>query len=82
MSLRRHERQVLGFLLRHMLYGMAGGLCFGLLVLYYDIAHLRTLAFESGDGWLTLVLLFAGLLVTFGSVGMAAGVMGLAQDEN
>jgi hypothetical protein len=81
-KLSRQEKSVLGFLLRHMLYGLAGGLCFGLLVLYFDIAHLRSLAMESKDGWLTILLFFFGLFITFGSVGMAAGVMGQGQDEN
>lgn len=82
MKLLRHEHTAISFLVRHMLYGIAGGLSFGALVLYYDIAHLRTLAFESGDGVLTLALFFFGLVVTFGSVGMAVGVMSQGRDEN
>lgn len=82
MKLLRHEHAAISFLLRHMLYGIVGGLLFGGLVIYYDIAHLRTLASESNDGVLTLVLFFFGLIVTFGSVGMAVGVMSQGRDEN
>ncbi|PKU21653.1 hypothetical protein [Telmatospirillum siberiense] len=82
MKLLRHERTIIVFLLRHMLFGMAGALLFGALVLYFDIGHLRSLAFESQDGLLTLGLFFFGLLATFGSIAMGVGVMGLGRDEN
>ena len=82
MGLHRHERTVVAFLIRHLLMGVAGGMVFGALVLIFDIAHLRSLAGESSDGILTLVLFFFGLFVTFGSLGMGAGIMSLAQDEN
>lgn len=82
MKLLRHERTAIGFLLRHMLFGVAGAVLFGGLVLYLDIGHLRSLAHDSEDGWLTLVLFFFGLAVTFGSVAMGIGVMGQGQDEN
>lgn len=82
MSMARHEKNALRFLLQHLAGGVAGAVLFGGLLLYFDIAHLRTLATESQDGWLTIVLLFFGLMVTFGGVAMAAGVMALAQDDN
>ncbi len=82
MTLQRHERDVLGFLARHLIVGVVGGLLFGGLMIYFDIAHLRTLATESNDGILTLALFFFGLIVTFGSLGMGVGIMSQAQDEN
>ena len=82
MGLRRHEKTAIRFLAEHLLGGVVGGIVFGLLILYLDIAHLRTLAAESPDGWMTIVLLFFGLMVTFGGVAMAAGIMSLAQDKN
>jgi hypothetical protein len=82
MKLLRHERSAIVFLLRHMLVGMVGGILFGVLVLSFDIGRLRSLAVESTDGILTLVLFFFGLLVTFGSVGMGIGIMSLGHDEN
>lgn len=82
MKLLRHERTVIVFLIRHMLFGMVGAILFGGLVLYFDIGHLRSMAVESQDGVLTLALFFFGLVVTFGSVAMGVGVMGQGQDEN
>ncbi len=82
MKLQRHERAALGFLARHLVVGIVGGLLFGGLMIIFDIAHLRTLATESNDGILTLVLFFFGLIITFGSVGMGVGIMSQAQDEN
>lgn len=82
MPLKRHEKTAIKFLLQHLLYGVTGGLLFGGLLLYMDVSHLRTMALEEDNGILTLILMFFGLIVTFGSLGMAAGVMGLAQDEN
>jgi hypothetical protein len=82
MPLMRHEKTAIKFLLQHLVTGVAGGLLFGGLLLYFDVSHLRTMAMEEDNGILTLILMFVGLTVTFGSIGMAAGVMGLAQDEN
>ncbi len=82
MTLLRHERTAIVFLLRHLLVGIVGALLFGGLVLLFDIAHLRSLATESRDGLLTLVLFFFGLAVTFGSRAMAIGVMGQAERDS
>lgn len=82
MKLLRHEQTAITFLIRHMLFGIGGAVLFGALVLYFDIGHLRSLAEESQDGPLTLVLFFFGLAVTFGSVAMGIGVMSQGQDEN
>ncbi len=82
LKLLRHEQAAITFLVRHMLFGMAGALLFGALVLYLDIGHLRSLAAQSPDGPLTLALFFFGLVVTFGSVAMGIGVMSQGQDEN
>lgn len=82
MPLMRHEKTAIRFLLQHLVTGVVGGLLFGGLLLYFDVSHLRTMAMDEDNGILTLILMFFGLTVTFGSIGMAAGVMGLAQDEN
>ncbi len=82
MKLHRYERAAIGFLIRHLLVGALGGMVFGGLIVGFDIAHLRSLADESADGILTLLLFFFGLFVTFGSVGMGVGIMSLAQDED
>ena len=82
MTLHRYEPAAIGFLIRHMLVGVLGGMVFGGLMVGFDIAHLRSLAGQSADGILTLLLFFFGLFVTFGSLGMGVGIMGLAQDED
>lgn len=82
MPLKRHEKNAILFLLQHLLYGVVGAVVFGGMLLYFDVGHLRTMAMVEDDGILTLVLMFVGLIVTFGSIGMATGIMGLAQDEN
>ena len=82
MPLLRHEKAAITFLLQHLLSGIVGGLLFGGLLLYFDVSHLRTMAMDEDSGILTLCLMFFGLMVTFGSLGMAAGIMGQAQDKN
>lgn len=82
MALKPIEKKAIGFLLRHLAYGAAGGVSFGLGLLYYDIANLRTLAVNSENPVLAIGLLFFGLLITWGGVGMGVGIMSLAEDEN
>lgn len=76
-----HERTAIVFLLRHMLYGVAGGLSFGAVLLWQDFGQLRSLMMASEQPALWLLLLFFGLFVTFGSVGMGVGVMSLGRDD-
>lgn len=82
MPLNKHERHVLTFLFQHLLYGTLGGLLFGLLLLWRDIGGIYTLASHSDDKELIIGLLFFGLFITFGSVGMGIGIMSLGEDKN
>ncbi|MCA1940053.1 MAG: hypothetical protein LDL26_03565 [Caenispirillum bisanense] len=82
MPLKPHERHVLDFLLKHLLYGTFGGFLFGGLLLATDLGGIRTLVMASEDTVLFLILLFFGLFVTFGSVGMGVGIMSLGEDKN
>jgi hypothetical protein len=82
MALKPHERHVLDFLLKHLLYGTFGGFLFGGLILATDLGGIRTLIWSSNDTVLFLVLLFFGLFITFGSVGMGIGIMSLGEDKN
>lgn len=82
MPLKKHEKNVLDFLLTHLLYGTVGGFLFGVLLLWADVGGLRTLIKGSDDGLLFVVLLFFGLFITFGSVGMGIGIMSLGEDKN
>jgi hypothetical protein len=76
------DRRLLNFLLMHLLYGSVGGLVFGGLLLGFDVAGLWTMISASADRGLFLLLLFFGLFVTFGSLGMAVGVMQLGEERD
>jgi hypothetical protein len=62
-------------------YGLASGLTFGVAVLATNLGNLRTLTLESSSPVMVLTLFFLGLFVTFGSIGMGVGIMGLARDD-
>ncbi|TVR98198.1 MAG: hypothetical protein EA406_07390 [Rhodospirillales bacterium] len=76
------HRHAIGFLLKHLAAGAAGGMLFGALVLYYDVAGLGTLITTSRHGLLASVMLFFGLFMTFGSVGMGVGIMSLGEERD
>jgi len=76
------QRLFLAFLVRHLLGGVAAASAIVAGILATDLASLRTLAFADPMGWLALALLFAGLVVTFGSVAMGIGVMALGRETD
>lgn len=76
------HRHAIGFMLKHLLAGSVGGVLLGALILWYDIAGLGTMIFAPPANLLALVMLFFGLFVTFGSIGMAVGVMGLGEERD
>lgn len=75
-------RQLLGFLGLHLAFGAIGGILFGGLLLWGDVNGVGTLILSSPDRTLILLLLFFGLFVTFGSIGMAVGVMQLGEERD
>ncbi len=81
MPLHPQERHAIAFLLRHLVYGLAGALTFGIGLLWFDVGGIGTLVLASEQWVLTLLLLFAGLFITFGSVAMGVGVMAQADDR-
>lgn len=70
-----------GYLLRHLAAGLAGGAVFGGLVLGFDLGGLGSLISASRDGWIYAIMLFVGLFVTFGSVALGFGVMSLGEEK-
>ncbi|MBI2239740.1 MAG: hypothetical protein HYU59_02925 [Magnetospirillum gryphiswaldense] len=76
------EKEALKFLATHLLYGLVAGATFGVMVLVTNMGNIWTLAKESNHTGAVLILFFFGLFVTFGSVGMGVGVMGLARDSD
>jgi len=77
-----HCRRFVRFLLEHCLYGCVGAFVLGGMLLWQDVNGLGTMIFASPDRELFLLLLFFGLFVTFGSVGMAVGVMRLGEERD
>jgi hypothetical protein len=76
-----YARRFVNYLLKHCLYGSVGGAVLGALLLWRDISGLGTMIFASPDRELFLLLLFFGLFITFGSIGMAVGVMQLGEER-
>lgn len=72
------------FLGMHLACGLAAALVFGTAVLYLDIGHIRTMALEAHSGGMIFSLMYFGLFVSFGSIAMAVGIMGLGNfsEEN
>lgn len=81
MPLNLKETEALKFLATHLLYGLAAGATFGIMVLVTNMGNIWTLAKESSHTGTVLALFFFGLFVTFGSVGMGVGIMSLARDD-
>lgn len=76
------HRVLVGFLIKHLLAGAAAGILLGGLLLWYDVAGLASLIFAVSVDVVALFMLFFGLFITFGSLGMAAGVMGLGEERD
>jgi hypothetical protein len=75
-------RRLIVFLIRHCVYGSVGGVLLGSLLLWQDVNGLGSMIFASPEWPLFLGLLFFGLFVTFGSIGMAVGVMQLGEERD
>ena len=82
MPLNNKEWEALKFLAAHLCYGTAAAITFGAAVLATDLSNIRTLAMRSPHPFLVIGLMFFGLFITFGSIAMAVGVMGLARDDD
>lgn len=76
------NRRFVTFLLKHCLFGSIGGIVLGSLLLWQDVGGIGTMIFSSPDRPLFLLLLFFGLFITFGSIGMAVGVMQLGEERD
>ncbi len=78
---KKESNPLLLLLFHHLLYGTFGAALFCGLLLYFDIAHLWTLAVASGQPILVIALLFFGLFITFGSIAMGIGIMSLKEND-
>ena len=81
MPLLPHERTMIHFLLKHMLLGSFGGVVFAVLLLVLDVAHIRTMLMTSDSPVTIMLLLFSGMIIVFGSVGMGLAVFSLGEDK-
>ncbi len=75
------EKAAILFLLKHLASGAAGAVVLGLGLLLLDVANLGTLVRTSEHAVVAVIMLFGGLIITFGSVAMGIGVMGLNEDR-
>lgn len=75
-----YEKNAILFLLRHLATGAAGAVVAGVGILVLDVANLGTLVWSSDHGVVAAIMLFAGLILTFGSVAMGIGIMALNED--
>lgn len=82
MALFAHERHAIRFLLAHLGIGLLGGAFVGAALLYSDSYGLRGLIMNSAQPWLAVFMLFFGLFITFGAVGMGVGVMTLGDHRD
>ncbi len=76
------HRHVIGFLIKHLLAGSSGGIFFGCLLLWYDVAGLASMIFAAPIDLMALCMLFFGLFITFGSLGMAIAIMSLGEERD
>ncbi|MGB0671535.1 MAG: hypothetical protein ACPGNT_08565 [Rhodospirillales bacterium] len=91
--LKRSEKQVLWhgrspyretftFLGTHLALGLTAGLVLGLSILLFDFNGIGTMIWNSPDWWIWIFLLFFGLFITFGGLGMAWAVFSLAEERD
>ena len=71
---------MLKLLIHHFLIGAGAAVVFGGLILWTDMAGIATLIANSSARELALVLLFVGLISTFGPIAMLFALMG-SDDE-
>lgn len=81
-GLQPHEVRFLRFLGGHLAVGVGAAAALVTLLLAFDMFALRSMLTHQEQGWLGILLLFAGLSVTFGSVAMGIGVMTQARYDD
>jgi hypothetical protein len=73
--------ELLSFLGRHLLFGLAMGVLFASMILTLDVAGLKGLIRASAEPHIALFLLYAFNALTFGSIAMGAAVMNLPLND-
>lgn len=75
----KHQNDLLHFLGKHLITGLIAGELTLALLLFLNVGGLRSLIWESSVRGIALFLLIMFFALTFGSIGMGAGVIGLSK---
>ncbi|CAO3416457.1 MULTISPECIES: hypothetical protein [Azospirillum] len=79
-AMKPFEKAAILFLLKHLASGVAGAVVLATGLLILDVANLATLMGNSDHGIIAAIMLYASLILTFGSVAMGIGIMTLNED--
>ncbi|HYH38831.1 MAG TPA: hypothetical protein VD860_11465 [Azospirillum sp.] len=76
------ERSAILFLVKHLAAGVTAGLVFCAAMLGFDVGSLRTLLVAADSVGVGLYLFVGSICITFGSVAMGVGIMGLGDHRD
>ena len=77
----RNARLILGFVIKHTAFGFGLSAIFVTVLVWTDVAQLRTLFAASPVGWLAAFLLFFFTGLTFASVQLGIAIMQLGREQ-
>lgn len=78
--MRPWEKHAILFLLKHLVTGAVGAIVLATGILVLNVAGIGELVANSEHGVIAVIMLYASLILTFGSVAMGIGVMALNED--
>ena len=78
--MRPWEKHAIFFLLKHLATGAAGAIVLATGILVMNVAGIGALVANSEHGVIAVIMLYASLILTFGSVAMGIGIMALNED--
>lgn len=78
--MRPWEKHAILFLLKHLATGAAGAIVLATGILVTNVAGIGHLVANSEHGVIAAIMLYASLILTFGSVAMGIGIMALNED--
>lgn len=78
--MRPWEKHAILFLLKHLATGAVGAIVLATGILVLNVAGIGELVANSEHGVIAVIMLYASLILTFGSVAMGIGVMALNED--
>ncbi|MBN8648924.1 MAG: hypothetical protein J0L55_13305 [Caulobacterales bacterium] len=76
------NKELLAFLAKHLLVGVVIGWSILGIFIIFDVASLRTLIANNHIEFLVYPLLLVFFAITFGSVGMGIGIMGVNENDD